>query len=76
MDSKVEDKFLQELKIIKRLLAHNLIIGQPQSKQIETLNSVGFGQKEIADTIGTTPNTVNVTLNRIKKAKRSAASRN
>jgi DNA-binding CsgD family transcriptional regulator len=33
------------------------------------LSRVGFGPKRIADLLGTTPNTVNVTLQKAKKSR-------
>ena len=38
-----------------------------QSEFIKELNTVGFGITKIANLIGTTPNTVNVALQRAKK---------
>ncbi len=61
---------LHELKIIKKLLAQNLLSGNSQTKQISKLNSIGFQPKEIAEILGTTPNTVNVALNRLRKSKK------
>ncbi|TGK23331.1 hypothetical protein EHQ05_19295 [Leptospira yasudae] len=69
----MEKEILEELKTIKRLLATALTEGKKQNQAIEFLNKAGFGQKEIADTIGTTSNTVNVSLARIKKSKKNNA---
>ena len=38
----------------------------PQIEKIEVLSNAGFAQKEIADFLGITSNTVNTTLNRLK----------
>jgi DNA-binding NarL/FixJ family response regulator len=59
---------LEELKIIKKLLAHNLLTGSSQTKHIEKLSTFGFQPKDIAEILGTTANTVNVALSRIRKA--------
>jgi hypothetical protein len=69
MDETFQRNILRELKIIKRLLTHNLLTGDSQMKQIGKLDSIGFQPKEIAEMLGTTSNTVNVTLNRIRKSK-------
>jgi DNA-binding NarL/FixJ family response regulator len=38
-----------------------------QARKIEILSSVGLAPKEIAEILGTTPNTVSVTLSGIRK---------
>jgi DNA-binding NarL/FixJ family response regulator len=40
-----------------------------QSKCIAELSKAGLGPKRIAELLGTTPNTVNVTLQKAKKAR-------
>lgn len=70
MDEVTQKDILHELKIIKKLLAQNLLSGSSQTKQISKLNSIGFQPKEIAEILGTTPNTVNVALNRLRKSKK------
>ncbi|MBN1398663.1 MAG: hypothetical protein JXA06_11585 [Bacteroidetes bacterium] len=67
MDEAIQRDILNELRIIKKLLAQNLISGQSQIRQIEKLASIGFQPKEIAEILGTTTNTVSVSLNRVKK---------
>ncbi|MEW5817764.1 MAG: hypothetical protein AB1798_20510 [Spirochaetota bacterium] len=42
MDETIQKNILHELKIIKRLLAHNLLAGNSQTKQISKLDSMGF----------------------------------
>lgn len=69
MDETIQANILHELRVIKKLLAHNLLTGDSQTKQIGKLDSIGFKPKEIAGILGTTPNTVNVALNRIRKRK-------
>jgi DNA-directed RNA polymerase specialized sigma24 family protein len=56
-------------KLIK-LLALYLIRGQQQSDQIDLLSRAGFKPAEIADLLGTTPNTVNVTLSAQRAARK------
>lgn len=70
MDDLIQRNILHELKIIKKLLAQNLLGGETQTKQISKLNSLGFQPKEIAEILGTTANTVNVALNRLRKSKK------
>jgi len=74
MDETIQKNILHELQAIKRLLAHKLVTGIKQAEQISKLNSAGFGQTEIAALLGTTKNTVNVTLNRLKKSKKKKVS--
>lgn len=69
MDDRFQNQILSELRIIKKLLALNLLTEDSQMQQIQKLHSIGFQPKEIAQILGTTSNTVNVTLNRVRKAK-------
>jgi DNA-directed RNA polymerase specialized sigma24 family protein len=62
-----DNDIVKELQQIKKLLVSLCIKDLPQKEQIKNLSSVGFQPKEIADLVGTTPNTVNVSLNRLKK---------
>ncbi len=51
-----------------RLLALNIVKDlQVQKEKIIALSSFGFGPSEIANLLGTTPNTVSVALSDIKK---------
>ena len=52
------------------LIALFLIQGKPQVEQIAFLSRAGFRPKEIAELIGTTPNTVSVRLAEAKRSKR------
>jgi DNA-directed RNA polymerase specialized sigma24 family protein len=62
-------KMTRLLEILVRLNLHNMKGDRSQNDMIALLDSVGCGQSEIADFLGTTTNTVNVTL---YKAKRKA----
>lgn len=55
-----------ELRRISRLLAATSLRDLNQREKIELLSTVGFPPKEIAELIGTTPNTVSVTLVKMK----------
>lgn len=53
---------------IARLLATIIRLQLPsQADAIRELGKAGLGSKRIAELLGTTPNTVNVALNRAKK---------
>jgi predicted regulator of amino acid metabolism with ACT domain len=69
MDDAIQRSILHELRIIKKLLAQNLLTGDSQTKQVGKLSSPGFQPKEIAEMLGTNRNIVNVTLNRIRKSR-------
>jgi DNA-binding CsgD family transcriptional regulator len=58
---------VDELRKVKRLLSILVTKGLKQREQIHVLSRVGFSPKEIAELIGTTPNTVSVTLAQIRK---------
>lgn len=62
-------RMVRLLEILVRLNLQNMKGGRSQSEMISLLDSVGCGQSEIADFLGTTRNTVNVSL---YKAKRKA----
>lgn len=58
----------EKLDRILRLLGVIAVKGLTQSEQIATLSNLGFAPKEIAIVLGTTPNTVRVTLVGIRRA--------
>jgi DNA-binding NarL/FixJ family response regulator len=62
-----KDHGIVELKRISRLLAEMIIRDVAQSDQIEILSKVGYQPREIADILGTTANTVRVTLANMRK---------
>lgn len=51
-----------QLERIARLLALLATKGEPQANQILLLNAIGFSASEIASLLGTTSNTVSVTV--------------
>jgi tRNA A22 N-methylase len=57
----------RKIDMFNRLLAIGLVNGKRQRDQIRLLSVAGMGPKEIADIIGTTPNTVNVALTALRK---------
>ena len=54
---------------ITRLVAVSLTSGKTQSQQCLLLQRAGFQPKEIAGLIGTSPNTVSVTLSKLRRRK-------
>lgn len=55
---------------IVRLLALDIRLrSENQAEAIGALNSAGFGPGRIAELLGTTPGTVNVTIARLKRRK-------
>lgn len=53
-----------------RLTALQIVANMKQSQAIQTLSAAGFDRKLIADLLGTTPNTVSVTLAKAKARQR------
>ena len=65
------DEILDELKRMTRLLCILATQGlSRQRDQIAALARAGFAPKEIAELIGTTPNTVSVYLSEIRRQSR------
>lgn len=62
-------EMIERLDRMLRLLAITAVKGMPQTAQIATLSRAGFPPKEIAEILGTTPNTVRVTLVSIRRSK-------
>jgi DNA-binding NarL/FixJ family response regulator len=68
------EKRLDPIEELVRLMAIDLRMrAQSQSEAILELNRAGFGPTRIAELLGTTANTVNVTIQKAKK--RTSASR-
>lgn len=64
----MENKELSNtLKELAMLLSVYIKRGVSQATLIKELSEAGFQPKRIAELIGTTPNTVRVALNRLKK---------
>lgn len=75
LDSRTGEAILTELRKITRIL--NLIATKdmPQKEKILSLSAVGLQPKEIAEIIGTTANTVSVTLSSTRRQTREKAKR-
>lgn len=63
-------RIAQSFDRIANLLALLVTHGKPQPEQINLLTGAGYSPAEIASLIGTTANTVSVTLYQLKSAKR------
>jgi DNA-directed RNA polymerase specialized sigma24 family protein len=64
-----DEMILTKVDQILRILTAIATKGMKQNEQIVLLNRVGFQPKEIAALLGTTGNTVNVSLSNLRKAK-------
>jgi DNA-binding CsgD family transcriptional regulator len=64
----LNEELLNEVKRTNRLLVVMATKDLSQTDKIDTLYKAGYSPKEIAQMVGTTGNTVNVTINKLKKA--------
>ena len=72
MTEKQFQEFIKKFDRHTRLVAIALLADKKQQDQITLLSQAGLQPKEIAELLGTTPNTVRVTLStKIKNKKRS-----
>jgi DNA-binding NarL/FixJ family response regulator len=67
MTDGVASEISKKLDRLIRLTAISVLGDKPQRKQIELLGRSGLAAKDIATLVGTTANTVSVTLSQIKK---------
>lgn len=68
MDQVQYKEIIEKMDTIIRLLALGIVSDiEKQKDKILYLSSLGFGPTEIANLIGTTPNTVNVALSQSRK---------
>ena len=68
MDAEQFKEMMTRIDLIIRLLALDIVKGmETQTDKILALSSSGFGPKDIARLLGTTANTVRVTLSKAKK---------
>jgi len=68
------DDVLSELRKIARLMTLSITKDLSQREQIALLSGAGLQPKEIAELIGTTRNTVSVTLAHLKKQQAARSS--
>jgi len=69
------DTLIKKIDILTKVTAISvqkgkLLEGKKQKEQIKMLDKMGFSPSLIALVVGTTPNTVNVTLSKLKKKKK------
>lgn len=69
-----EDETIKHLKGIVRLLTILVTKDMTRREQIQLLSSVGYAPKDIAELIGTTPNTVSVTLSALRRTRQGGHS--
>ncbi len=69
MDEKSTQILFKKLDSILKLMVLIMAEGKNQSEQMQLLSAAGFQPKEIAETLGTTSNTVRVTLSSLRKQK-------
>lgn len=70
MDEKAIQLISAKLDAIIKLMVFSMSEGKSQTEQVRLLSAAGFQPKEIARTIGTTPNTVRVALSNLRKQRR------
>jgi DNA-directed RNA polymerase specialized sigma24 family protein len=75
MDEKMVSTLVGKLDAIIKLMVFAMADGKSQTEQIRLLSAAGFGPKEIAEAIGTTSNTVRVTLFSLRKHKKEKTRR-
>jgi DNA-binding NarL/FixJ family response regulator len=63
------DEVVRKLDVLIRLVAVGICADKTQKEKIQILAGVGLAPKEIADFVGTTPNTVSVSLSTMKREK-------
>ena len=63
-------EIVERLDRLTNLVAIGLLGGKTQREQIRLLSKGGFPPREIAELVGTTPNTVRVELTSIRKDKK------
>jgi DNA-binding CsgD family transcriptional regulator len=63
-------EIVERLDRLANLVAIGLLGGKTQREQIRLLSKGGFPPREIAELVGTTPNTVRVELTSIRKDKK------
>jgi DNA-binding CsgD family transcriptional regulator len=65
------DEIVRRLDTLVRLVAMAICAERPQKERIKILAGAGLPPKEIAALLGTTPNTVSVTLSSMRRTTNS-----
>ena len=68
-----EDEIVRKLDTLVRLVATAVCAERSQKEKIKILGGAGLTPKEIAELLGTTPNTVSVALSAMRKSKKKSA---
>jgi DNA-binding CsgD family transcriptional regulator len=64
------DDVVDKLDVLIRLMAMGLCADKSQKEKIQILDSAGLPPKQIAEMLGTTPNTVSVALVGLRKERK------
>ena len=67
MDKNFEREILKKFDTIIKLLTISSLKDEKQVEKIKILSGAGLSPKDIADSLGTSPNTVSVALSKLKK---------
>jgi DNA-binding CsgD family transcriptional regulator len=67
MTDAIGEELLRKLDLLIRITAIAVLGEKPQKSQIELLGRSGLAAKDIATLVGTTRNTVSVTLSNLRK---------
>jgi DNA-binding CsgD family transcriptional regulator len=76
MNNEISERIIVKLNAIIKLMVLRMTEGKSQVDQIKLLSLAGLPPKEIAETLGTTSNTVNVTLSNLRKQKTKRSRKN
>ena len=71
----MSEELLLEFRKLNKLLILLFTKDLSQKAKIEFLDNSGYSPKDIADLVGTTSNTVSVTLNKLKKKNKKMESK-
>lgn len=71
MNNKQHEELMQKLDILIKVNTAILAEGKEFKEQVQLLNDLGLGPKEISGVTGKTANNISVTLNRLKKDQKS-----
>lgn len=72
MTRETQEVIVSKLDTIIKLLALSVGEGKKQVERIRVLSAAGLAPKDIAEAIGTTPNTVRVALSTLRKRSRKS----
>ena len=71
MNDRILKELSERLTVIVKLLALSVGEGKPQRERIRILWGVGLVPKQIAEILGTTPNTVRVEISQLRRRSRT-----